>query len=358
MMSSAVLRHNEGFGVVVPALGPHFDGLDESIDTGEGSSAEPPVGELFEPPLDQVEPGGRGGGEVEMPPLPSGMSQPLGHRRGFVSRQVVQHNMDVEVAGDVEVDQLEEPEDLFGAVPWLGVVDHLPGGHVESREQIGGAVPLVVMGHRPCPSRLQGKAGWVRSSAWTWVFSSKLNTTARSGGSMYNPTTSTQLLLEVGIVGDLEGVDLPRLEVMVPPDPSHGVLADPEPLSQRTGRPMCRPVLRCLFQRDSYHLSHRPFRQPRPTASSRRDPANTLHTLLGETSPPRSNRLRRGPTPASDLVNCHTIGCKQQRPGLNHLAVRQRTRTSHHLQRCTLLVGKWAKGKRSSVASRHTNHPS
>ena len=162
---------------------------------------------------------------------------------------------------------------------------------------------------------------------------------------MYNPTTSTSFSSKSGSLEiDLEGVDLPRLEVMVPPDPSHGVLADPEPLSQRTGRPMCRPVLRCLFQRDSYHLSHPPFRQPRPTASSRRDPANTLHTLLGETSPPRSNRLRRGPTPASDLVNCHTIGCKQQRPGLNHLAVRQRTRTSHHLQRCTLLVGNGQRG--------------
>jgi hypothetical protein len=31
----------------------------------------------------------------------------------------------------------------------------------------------------------------VRSSAWHWVFSSKLNTTARSGGFMYRPTTST-----------------------------------------------------------------------------------------------------------------------------------------------------------------------
>ena len=36
-----------------------------------------------------------------------------------------------------------------------------------------------------------GKLGWVRSSAWHWVFSSKANTTARSGGLRYNPTTST-----------------------------------------------------------------------------------------------------------------------------------------------------------------------
>ena len=38
-----------------------------------------------------------------------------------------------------------------------------------------------------------GSDGWVRSRAWTWVFSSKLNTTARSGGSRYNPTTSVSL---------------------------------------------------------------------------------------------------------------------------------------------------------------------
>ena len=38
---------------------------------------------------------------------------------------------------------------------------------------------------------LSGNDGWVRSRAWHWVFSSKLNTTARSGGSRYRPTTST-----------------------------------------------------------------------------------------------------------------------------------------------------------------------
>ena len=229
---------------------------------------------------------------MEMPPLRSGMSQPLGHRRGFVSRQVLQHNIDLEVAGDVEVDQLEEPEDLFGAVPWLGVLDRLPGGHLESREQISGAVLLVVMGHRSCPSRLQGKPGLGTVERLDLGFLVETEHHHPLRRIHVQPGYVNQLLLEAGILGDLEGLDLPRLEVMVPPDPSHGVLADPEPLRQRTGRPMCRPVLRCLFQGDSHHLSHRPFPQPRPTASSRRDPANTLHTLLDETSPPRSNRLR------------------------------------------------------------------
>jgi hypothetical protein len=43
-----------------------------------------------------------------------------------------------------------------------------------------------------------GRDGWVRSRAWTWVFSSKLNTTARSGGFRYRPTTSMSLASKSG----------------------------------------------------------------------------------------------------------------------------------------------------------------
>src|SRR5438477_5641268 len=37
---------------------------------------------------------------------------------------------------------------------------------------------------------LIGKPGWVRSSAWIWLFSSTHNTMACWGGFKYNPTTS------------------------------------------------------------------------------------------------------------------------------------------------------------------------
>jgi hypothetical protein len=33
----------------------------------------------------------------------------------------------------------------------------------------------------PARPGLSGNDGWVRSNAWHWVFSSKLNTTARAG---------------------------------------------------------------------------------------------------------------------------------------------------------------------------------
>ena len=54
--------------------------------------------------------------------------------------------------------------------------------HVQSRKQGGGAIALVVMGHRPARPFFIGNPGWVRSSAWIWLFSSTDSTRALSGG--------------------------------------------------------------------------------------------------------------------------------------------------------------------------------
>ena len=52
------------------------------------------------------------------------------------------------------------------------------------------------------PSRpfFKGSPGCVRSSAWIWLFSSKLNTAAFSGGSRYRPTTSMSFSSKRGCV--------------------------------------------------------------------------------------------------------------------------------------------------------------
>ena len=54
------------------------------------------------------------------------------------------------------------------------------------------------MGHRPCPSRLQGKAGLGTVERLDLGFLVELNTAARSGGSIYNPTTSTSFSSKSG----------------------------------------------------------------------------------------------------------------------------------------------------------------
>ena len=45
--------------------------------------------------------------------------------------------------------------------------------HIECGEQRCRAVSLVVVGHGSGATFLRGRPGWVRSSAWIWLFSSR-----------------------------------------------------------------------------------------------------------------------------------------------------------------------------------------
>jgi hypothetical protein len=49
-----------------------------------------------------------------------------------------------------------------------------------------------------------GRPGWVRSSAWIWLFSSIDSTTACAGGSTYSPTMSSTLAANLGSVESLK----------------------------------------------------------------------------------------------------------------------------------------------------------
>lgn len=53
----------------------------------------------------------------------------------------------------------------------------------------------------------------------------------------------------VRVGGDLEGVHLSWLQVVVPPDPSDRVLADTDVFGQKSGRPVGRAVIGGLVQR-------------------------------------------------------------------------------------------------------------
>jgi len=82
------------------------------------------------------------------------------------------------------------PQRLFVAMPVHAGADHGAIQGVECGEQRGGAVPLVVAGHRARPAPLHGQGRLGASKACAEVFSSMHNTTASSGGFKYKPTTS------------------------------------------------------------------------------------------------------------------------------------------------------------------------
>ena len=156
----------------------------------------------------------------------------------LVGGVVVQDQMDLQVAGDLGVDGLEEDQELLVAVPGQALADHRAGQHVQRGEQGGGAVALVVVGHRPGPARTIGSDAWVRSRAWIEDFSSMHNTIAFSGGFRYKPDHVDQLLGEPRIVADLERVDPVRLQPQLGPDPLHRGRTDPDPRRHRPARPV------------------------------------------------------------------------------------------------------------------------
>ena len=198
-------------------------------------------------------------------------------------------------------------------VGFAGLMEHLPGGDVEGGEQVHGAAAAVVMGHGACPARFDGQR---RSRAWTWVFSSKLNTTARSGGLRYNPIG--ELGLEVRIVGQLEHIGAPRPQTPAParsvprcPCPPRGGPPSSAwtstPTRHRAPTPPCRPRSPPPWppRSGACDPDRAPPAQHRPPPTPRAGPANAA-PCPGRPLPPRRPRrphppIRLNPRPSQPL---------------------------------------------------------
>jgi protein-export membrane protein SecD len=330
---------DEGFWVFVPVFRPGLDGVGEGGDAVEGPAAESFVGDLFEPAFDEVQPGTRRGCEVEVPPFSFRVGEPVADLGALVGGKVVEDDMDVEVLGDLLVDLLEEGEHVDAGVTLLAVGDDLAGADVQGGEEVGGAVALVVVGHRPGPTRLhrQRRLRPVQGLALGLLVEGEDRSPFRRVQVQGDDVGA--LLLETRIVRDFEGGDLPRLQLMITPDPSDGVLTEPQVLPQRACRPMRRGVGRQLLLSHPHHLGDRAVRQTGLAAPTRSDLADTLNSLLLKAFPPADHRLPGYLTPASVLPIGDPVSSKQQRLRLLDLANRQRRRTRHRLQLGPLLSG-------------------
>src|SRR5208337_4521585 len=122
-------------------------------DRVEYPALETAVGQLGEVTFDRVEPRGRGWREVEDE---AGMPcQPFPDLGRFVGGVVVEDDMDQLARWNCRLDGVEETDELLMPMALHTFSDDLALQHIEGGEQGGGAVTLIVVGHRAAPSRLQ-----------------------------------------------------------------------------------------------------------------------------------------------------------------------------------------------------------
>src|SRR5262249_47302948 len=125
---------------------------DEAVDGGlkldngaKDAALEATPGELGEEALDGIEPGARGGGEMEDEARMAG--QPGLDLRMLVGGIVVDDDMDDLAGRHLGLDGIEEADEFLMPVALHAAADDLALEHVEGGEEGRGAVADVVVGH-------------------------------------------------------------------------------------------------------------------------------------------------------------------------------------------------------------------
>ena len=133
--------------------------------------------------------------------------------------------MDQLAGRDRRLDRVEEADELLVPVALHAVADDRAVEHVERGEQRGGAVALVVMGHRAGRPFFIGRPGWVRSSAWICDLLVDREHDGMRRRVDIEPDHVAQLGGERRVRGQLEGPDPMRRKPVRRPDPLHGAQA-------------------------------------------------------------------------------------------------------------------------------------
>ena len=114
----------------------------------------------------------------------------------FVGGVVVEDDVDHLAGRHRPLDRVEEADELQTSMARHALADDRAVEHIEGGEQGGGAVALVIEGHRAGLALLDGQArpGRGIQRLDIWLFSSTDSTRLCAGGSTYSPTMSLSLV--------------------------------------------------------------------------------------------------------------------------------------------------------------------
>src|ERR1700735_1308009 len=112
------------------------------------------------------------------------LGEPGQHLRMVVGGIIVEDGVDHLAGRHGPLDGCDEADELLMSMARHAATDDLAFEHAERGEQGRRAVAVVIVREGRAFPRFSGRPGWVRSSAWIWLFSSMETTTAWRGGFM------------------------------------------------------------------------------------------------------------------------------------------------------------------------------
>ena len=258
--------------------------------------------------------------------------EPGPHALVLVGGVVVADQVHRKFFGDLAVDRAQELHKLGMAVPGQALPDNFAGQHVQRREQRGGAVALVIVGHRLGPPRLhrQRRLGPVQRLHGGLLVHAQHDRLLRRIEVQTDHVN--QFLVELRVVGQLECLDQVRFQTARGPHPLHRRRRHPRLGRHRPARPVGLAV-RCAMPCQVHDLVDLVLWDRGLAATPGPDLAQLRQALLGEPGPPRPNRRRLHPYLRGDPHVRHAIGCQQQRLGPLNLSMRRGLRPRQGLQR-------------------------
>ena len=171
----------------------------------EGPSPDPFLGEIAEPALHHVQPGTGRRNKVEVKPRMA--TEPGVHAGMFVRAIMVDDEMQIQLPRGGAIDCLQEPDKFLVPMARHTVADHRAVEHAEGGEHGGGAMALVIVHQRPAAPLLHGEAGLAAGVGLDLAFLVDAQNQGLVGRIQIQPHHIVQLINELGVAAELEGLE-------------------------------------------------------------------------------------------------------------------------------------------------------
>jgi len=227
---------DKGFWVGVAMFDPLDDSRLKFGNTAEDAAAYLLARDLGEKAFHEVEPGRRCWDEVQ---LEARMAfEPALHGRGLVRGVVVDDQMEIEIRECLLVDLLQELNEFLGTMARQAFADDLAGRHVEGGEQGCRAVTLIIMRHSAGATLFerQSRLGAIEGLNLALFVDRKHQSFI--GRIEVETDDILHFLVEIRVIGDLEGATDVRFEPILLPNALHAGVADADFFPHHSHAPM------------------------------------------------------------------------------------------------------------------------